>query len=205
MKCQRIALSRSRGVPPKPVLVWIGCEVVTEALGIPEFREQKSARTVDVGLFDVEQESLQDLGVVVFPERLGYCAIELVGCGVDRASASVYANRPVTTRNEEHQGSLGIALDVLIGLKQLVARDVGNHQAFFVEDFYETGMATLGRSVAIARIVRCGEHGERRRTDEILNHRIEFAVDLLGHSFEWLTKLLLSLIHWKLPSPQPGR
>ncbi len=62
--------------------------------------------------------------------------------------------------NEKDQANLGIALDVAVAVKELVAGNVGNEQLPVVQNFHETGHAAFGRSVAIAVAIACGHHAE---------------------------------------------
>src|SRR5882672_2443355 len=62
-----------------------------------------------------------------------------------------------------------IRIQVLIGLKQFIARDIRDEQMPLVEDADETWLATLWGGITLPCLITGGHNHERRVADEVLD------------------------------------
>ena len=98
--------------------------VLADLINVPQVGELQRPRTVAVGLFDVEQESLKNFSLVVGIADLQPYAVEFFS--IDYFDAAVDSNRIVVARDEKYQANFGIALDVAVSVKEFVTRNIGD-------------------------------------------------------------------------------
>src|SRR5689334_4837662 len=79
---------------------------------------------------------------------------------VDNRHSAVDAHRIIDARDEKQQSDMRIGIQVLVGLKQLIASHIGNEQMPLVEHADKTRLAALWGGIAMPCVTAGGHNHE---------------------------------------------
>src|SRR5262249_6496966 len=79
---------------------------------------------------------------------------------VDDRHRTIDSHRVIDARDEEEQSYMGIAIEVLVRLKQPVAGDVWDQEVSFIKHLDESRLAALGGGVAATILITAGHDHE---------------------------------------------
>ncbi len=117
--------------------------VSVDSIYVPQFRKFERPWAMAEGFIDFHEQALELLGVVIGTVN-GHLDLPLLELFlIENGDGSVDTDRFIEAGYQEEESDVRVLIQVVIGLEQSVAGDVGNDEVTVVDDPDEAGFPTL--------------------------------------------------------------